>query len=55
MLGAIASTVLPGLIDWGMKKLSSTNIGRGMANKVGKVRAVMAKPMVQQVIGAISG
>lgn len=55
MLGAIASSVLPGLIDWGMKKLSTTNIGRGMANTIGKARKVLAKPMTQQIIGAVAG
>jgi hypothetical protein len=29
VLGSLASTFLPSLIDWGVKKMSSTRLGNG--------------------------
>jgi len=38
LIGSLISAAAPTLIDWGMKKIGKTNIGRGVGNVANRVR-----------------
>lgn len=54
MLGSILGAVTPSLIDWGMKKLNSSSIGRGVGNKLHAVRRAINSQTGQKLLGAVS-
>lgn len=38
VIGGLAQKFLPDVIEWGAKKLSNTNFGAGVGNKVTKLK-----------------
>lgn len=54
LIGNLAAQLLPHAIDWGVKKLSHSSIGRGVGHKVQQFAKVMNSAPVRGVMKVIS-
>ena len=47
VLGSLASNILPSLINWGVGKMSKSNIGRGFIGNMKRLNRAFENPDVK--------
>lgn len=55
ILGGLAHKFLPGIIGWGVKKLSTGALGKGIGDKFRKFKKVINSPIAKSIYQAVSG
>jgi hypothetical protein len=54
LIGNLASKLLPAAVNWGMSKLSNTNIAQGVGNKINILKKWFSDPALRPIIKSLA-